>query len=93
MKPRIAESADEIYNWVKANISSQIRFNTLGEGCFFLDKDLKLNKIVDKYLMREATNGEFDDLLKWLDRDMIQVEEKRGFKWIVIHSPSGLSFK
>ena len=93
MKPRIAECPDEIYNYVKQNISSQIRFNTLGDGYFFLDKEFKLNKMVDKYLMRPANLDEIDYFLRWLDRDMIQVEEKRGFDWIVIHSPRGLGFK
>lgn len=92
---RLAESAEEIYDYVKGN-PSQIRFNTLGEGCFFVDIDYKLNKMWRENgvpVCREATNEEFNDLWRWLEKDMIQVEQKRGFEWIAIHQPKGKSFE
>ena len=88
---RIAESAEEIYNYVKLNGFTQIRFNTLGEGCFFIDKDYKLNKM-EGITCREASNNEFNNLWKWLERDMIQVEQKRGYSWYPIHQPKGHDF-
>jgi hypothetical protein len=89
---RIAESADEIYDYVKLQGFAQIRFNTLGEGYFFIDKDYKLNKMID-FCCRIATDEEFNNLWKYLERDMIQVEQKRGYQWYPIHQPKGKSFE
>jgi hypothetical protein len=92
-KPRIGESANEIYDYVEVNPQRQIRFNTLGEGFFCIDTDRVLYRHVPPYYREEISNQDFNDLWRWIEKDIVQVEEKHGYNWLVIHSPSGKSFQ
>jgi hypothetical protein len=90
---RLAKSSAGLWAWVQAHPTHQVRFNTLGEGLYFLDKDHIIQRMEPPHLCRPATDEEGDNLHRWLDRDMVQLEERRGPNWHPIHQPKGHSFQ
>lgn len=90
--PKLGKSGDEIWDYV-FNSPNRIDLDTCGDGIYFLDIHKVLHRKVDKYLMREATETEKNDMFKWLDRDMVKVIEYAGSRPFTIHEPSGLSFE
>lgn len=90
---RLTEDSDSVLNWIKNNLSRQIRINTCGNGYYFFDKDFILNKMLEGNLCELANNEDQDDIFRWIDMDMVVIEEKRGYVWETIHAPKGHSFK
>ena len=88
--PRLAENPAEVY---KLAVEQQLIFNTLGDGRFFVDAGGIMQKMIEPHHMRKATENEINDLHKWLDRDMIRVEHKRGFKYATMYYPHGMSYE
>lgn len=90
---RLAEDSDAILNWLQANLFRQIRINTCGNGYYLFDKDFVLNKMLEGNLCELANLEDQTDIYRWIDMDMVVLEEKRGFYWETIRAPKGHSFK
>lgn len=92
--PRLGESPKEIVDSVKSSeLKSLTRFDTLGDGYYFLDSENKWQRMIDKFLMRPATSEELSLIQEALESDMIQVEEKVMGRWVVVHQAKGNYFK
>lgn len=77
----------------------QVFFNTLGEGRLFpvfdpVDKHVvSWQRRIPPFFMEEANKEEVDDLFKYLEKDMIQIEILQLNEFRIVHSPKGSSFQ